>query len=395
MKKIMILGASTYQLPAIQKSKDIGLFTIVCSNNPDDVGMKVADRSYIVSTIDKYKILKIAQEEEIDGIITIASEIAAPTVAYVAENMDLWGCGYDTASAISNKYSLRYILAKNDIPTPKFWKAYDLKQALEAFDKIHGTAIMKPLTSSGSRGVFKINSIEDIKRNFDNSISYSFIDHGVILEEFMSGREVGGESLINDGEMVFLQITNKYLNKFNVPIGHSIPSNLPMNVQRDIEMLIQLVVDRLNLVSGPLNFDIMITDKGPRIIELGARLGGNCLPNLMLNYTGVDTIDAVIKMSLREKPDIDISYKNECYGVKILGSYKPGILRSMTSVERLKFFMKDVIIDARYDCEIGEDIFIFDQGSHRLGHVFVKGRSIDDVEHTFEAIDKIVSIDVS
>lgn len=395
MKKIMILGASTYQLPAIQKSKDMGLFTIVCSNNPDDVGMKVADRSYLVSTVDKYKLLRIAQEEGIDGIITIASEIASPTVAYVAENMGLSGYRYDIASAISNKYLLRCILTENDIPTPTFWRAYNLEQALEAFDEIYGAAIMKPLTSSGSRGVFKINSIEDIKRNFDTCISHSFIDHGVILEDFMSGREVGGESLINEGKIVFLQITNKYLNRFNVPIGHSLPSNLPASVQKDVKKLIQLVVDKLNLVSGPLNFDIMITDEGPRIIEIGARLGGNCLPNLMLNYTGLDTIGAVIKMSLGEKPDIEVSYKKECYGVKILGSYKLGILRRITSVERLKFLLKDVIIDARYDCEIGDNISIFDQGSHRLGHVLVKGRSIDEIEHTFKTIDTIIKLDVS
>lgn len=393
MKKLMILGAGVYQLPAIRKAKEMGLFTIACSIYPDDPGMKIVNKSYPISTIEKDKILEIAKKEKIDAIMTIASEIAIPTVAQVVDHMRLPGYDYKTAITVTNKYLFRNFLKSHNIPTPTFGLVKNLKEALEMYDNLSkNVMIMKPVMSSGSRGVFKIHSKRDIIDNFENCIKFSFGEAGVILEELMLGKEVGGEALVDNNNLIFFQITNKYLNEYYVPIGHSVPSNLPLDRQEEVKKLVKNAIEALNINSGPLNFDVMITNDGPKIIELGGRLGGNCLPELMLLSTDIDTIKATINIAIGEKPNIGKTKRKGFYGVKIIGSQKRGILKYITPIKKMKEKFEEDIIDIKYDHKMGDRIEKFNQGSHRIGHIILKGNNIKDIENKFNKIDDEVNI---
>lgn len=66
----MILGASVYQVPLILTARKMGLYTIVASIPGDYPGFALADKVYEINTVDKGGILKVCQEEQIDGICT-------------------------------------------------------------------------------------------------------------------------------------------------------------------------------------------------------------------------------------------------------------------------------------------------------------------------------------
>ena len=57
-KRLLILGASDFQLPAIQKAKEMGLIVAVADMNPNAIGVSYADKFYCVSTIDEDGIIQ-------------------------------------------------------------------------------------------------------------------------------------------------------------------------------------------------------------------------------------------------------------------------------------------------------------------------------------------------
>ena len=109
-KKLMILGASILQLPAIEKAREMGLETVVVDMNPNAVGFAVPGvKKEVISTIDIPEVLKAAQSYHIDGIMTLASDMPMRTVAIVAEKMNLVGIDYDTAIKATDKGKMRKV----------------------------------------------------------------------------------------------------------------------------------------------------------------------------------------------------------------------------------------------------------------------------------------------
>ena len=121
-KKMMILGASILQLPAIEKAKEMGLDVIVADMNPEAIGFSVSGvKKEIISTIDISAIIEAAQRHQIDGIMTLATDMPMRSVAAVADQMGLVGIDEETALKATNKAEMRKALQEANIPIPKFF----------------------------------------------------------------------------------------------------------------------------------------------------------------------------------------------------------------------------------------------------------------------------------
>mgnify|MGYP003347788352 CR=1 FL=1 len=107
MKTLAIIGASYLQLPLVEKAKEMGLYTLCFAWEEGAVCKELVDEFYPISIVEKEQILEVCQQKHIDGICTIASDVAAPTVAYVAEKMRLVGNSYACALKANNKYLMR------------------------------------------------------------------------------------------------------------------------------------------------------------------------------------------------------------------------------------------------------------------------------------------------
>lgn len=386
-KKVMLLGAGAFQLPAIKKAQNANYEVIVVSNNPNDPGMQIADKSITCSTLEKEKLAEIGRKENIDGVFTIASEIAAPSVAYISDKLNLSGYKYETAQIISNKYKLRSYLEQQDLNGIKFGTASNLGEAYKVFEQLSKPIMLKPSSASGSRSVYKIYNKSELESYFSDSLKSSFLEKTVIMEEFLTGREVGGEALIIDGKIKFLAITKKYVTKEFVPYGHLLPCDIRINARSNIKALLQSTIDHFNIISGPLNFDIMLNGDVPKIIELGGRLGGNCLPLLMKQHTKTDTIKAVIELSLGN--DITHLIKNEISPVAayILHSNEDGILKNNIEQTIKNSEFVNSIIDYKILYSPGDTIKKFNSGSNQLGYIIFAASSQNELIKLFDKIE--------
>ncbi|MDU5459984.1 MULTISPECIES: ATP-grasp domain-containing protein [Anaerococcus] len=316
MKKIMILGASILQVPAIEKAIDMGLEVIAVDMDSNALGFKIPGvKKEVISTIDIESVMSAAKKHNIDAIMTLASDMPIMTVAKVSKKLGLVGVDLDTAIKATNKSKMRESLKSFGVPVPLFYKVDSLDKCIKAVNKIKDKGykcILKPADNSGSRGIVLLPDFNEktinIAYNYSKNNSRNKI---VMVEEFMEGPEVSVETISVDGKCNIIQITDKITTgaPYFVEMGHSQPSQLPDSMKDKIKEITIAANKAIGIISGPSHTEIKITQNGPKIVEIGARLGGdNITTHLTPLSTGVDMVESCIKIALGEKPDIRIKY---------------------------------------------------------------------------------------
>ncbi len=304
-RKIMILGASILQLPAIEKAVELGLQVIALDMNPEAVGFSVPGViREVISTIDIPAAVEAAKRHRIDGVMTLATDMPMRTVAAVAKACSLPGITEETAVKATDKAEMRKALHAAGVPVPAFYPVRNEEELLAAVEKMPGTFMVKPADSSGSRGILEVDTKEDALSAY--AYTRLFSRNGtVVVEGCMSGPEVSVETLAIDGEVHVIQITDKITTgaPHFVEMGHTQPTRLPC--AEEIKKTAIAANKALGITSGPSHTEIIVTSEGPKIVELGARLGGDCITtHLVPLSTGISMVEACIRIALGEKPDI-------------------------------------------------------------------------------------------
>lgn len=379
-KKIMILGASILQLPAIQKAKEMGLQVVVVDMNPAAIGFNETQiEKEIISTIDIPKVIDAAKRHKIDGIMTLASDMPMRTVAAVAKEMGIVGIDENTAIKATNKASMREALKKSGVPVPIFYKVSNKAEFVLAVSNFNGEFIVKPADNSGSRGITKIDDLSD---NNYISCAYDYAkassrNGDVVVEEYMKGPEVSVETLTVNGECHVIQITDKITtgSPHFVEMGHTQPSRLEDDVKQKIAEIAIEANKAIGITNGPSHTEIIITEDGPKIVELGARLGGDCITtHLVPLSTGVDMVENCIKIALGEPTDIHAKYSKGS-AIRYLSCPK-GKIKSIMGIEEVR--RMDGIRQVSIVHGVGSVIDEIESSADRVGFVVVQGDTASD-----------------
>lgn len=331
MSKLLIIGASVLQLPAIIKAKELGHYVAVADFNSKAVGIPYADQYFNASTIDEEAILGVAKKFKPDGIMTLATDMPMRSIAKATAELGLSGISYETAIKSTDKGKMIEAFKVNNVSSPWY---YILNSVNELEDKvINYPCIIKPTDNAGSRGVILVNSSDKLYDSFLYSQSQSR-SGSVILEEYMQGPEVSVEVMVVKGEAHVLAITDKLTTgaPYFVEMGHSQPSNLDFGIQEEIIKLTKKAVEAVGINCGPAHVEMIITSQGPKMVELGARMGGDCITtHLVPLSTGIDMIKATIDTSLGLIPDITPKFTKSS-AIRFLNADK-GIISSIKGVE--------------------------------------------------------------
>ena len=389
-KKIMILGASILQLPAIKKAKELNLDIIVADMNPYAIGFKEEGiEKEVISTIDTAAVLSAAKKHNIDGIMTLATDMPMRTVAAVAEEMGLIAVNEDTAFKATNKAAMREALKEYGVPIPEFFRVSDYNEYQTATSRFKTAFIVKPADSSGSRGICLVENIEDAdaaKSAYDYSRQYSRCGD-VLVEEFMHGPEVSVETLSVDGVCNVIQITDKITTgaPHFVEMGHSQPTQLPIETAVKIAEVAKAANKALGIMNGPSHTEIIVTAEGPKIVELGARLGGDCITtHLVPLSTGVDMVENCIKIALGEKPDIECKF-NKGSAIRYF-QQTAGVIKKISGLDKAADICGVKEIQTVYG--VNDKITEIDGSAARMGFVIAQGT---DAKNAVDICQKAIS----
>ena len=156
-KKMMILGASALQVPAIKKAKELEHQIILVDYDENAVGFALADIKLVVSTLDQEEVYRQALIYQPDVVITSTSDGPVRTAAYVNEKLgkkpDL---SYENALCATIKSKMRDRLKQCGVPILEYYAAANYEAFSEAVDKLDGDCIVKPADNAGSRGVVQL-----------------------------------------------------------------------------------------------------------------------------------------------------------------------------------------------------------------------------------------------
>ena len=310
MKTLAVIGASYLQLPLVEKAKEMGLRVICFAWADGAVCAEIADKFYPISIVEKDDILEICRQEKIAGICTIASDVAAPTVAFVAEKLHLNGNCFEAAQRANNKFLMREAFSKAGITGPRYIRVGKIEET--DFSDWHFPLIVKPCDRSGSLGVMKVTTLKDLQSSLEKALSLSF-KHEAIVEEYIEGKEVSVEFISYRGVHYPLMITDKVTTgaPHFVELEHHQPAVLSEDQFRMIYSITQGALDALGITEGASHTEYKITQSGDiYIIELGARMGGDFIgSDLVQLSTGYDFVKGVIEVALDSFEEPSFSLK--------------------------------------------------------------------------------------
>ena len=392
MKRLMIVGASVLQLPAILKAKEMGLHVAVVDFNPQAIGIPYADKYYNASTMDEDAVLAAAEDYQPDGIMTLATDMPMRGVAKVSERLGLHSISYDTAVKATDKFEMIQAFKAHDVASPWFFTVDSLDELKVLENQLSYPCIMKPTDNAGSHGVVLAHGFEDLLESYEYSHA-SARQGRVIIEEYLQGDEVSVEVMVVDGKVHILQITDKLTTgapQF-VEMGHSQPSRHPLETQNAIKDLADQACKAVGINQGPAHVEMMVTKHGPVMIELGARMGGDNITTALVPLsTGIDMVKATIEVALGNPPDIE----PKCYcGSAIRYFDAPeGIIASITGVEEARHIpnVNDVIMTKA----VGDPSTPIQCSNDRIGSVIVQAATAEEAVKSCEEAMKLIKIEI-
>lgn len=388
MKRLLFLGGSGQQVPALVYAGNKGYYTVLCDYLPDNPGQHYAAKFYCVSTTDKDAVLAVAQRERADGIVAYASDPAAPTAAYVAEKLGLPANPFKQVELLTNKDKFRSFLAQNNFPCPRAGGYGSVEQAAGEMGEFRLPVIIKPVDSSGSKGVSKLTHASDLNGLFHKALAFSRVKR-VIIEEFVekSGYQVAGDGFSVDGKLVFRCFANDHfmadgLNPF-VPVSASFPYRGPAGLHDKIHGEIQRLLTLLGMKTGAYNFDIRVDEReNIYLMEIGPRNGGNYIPQVIRYATGIDMIGYTIKAAVGENcGDLKMVEPRGCWSYYAVHSRTSGILREIKIKEKVR---ANHIIESHLNYKAGDRVPAFTGSNQSIGILIMK---FDSMEQMLDLMD--------
>jgi len=361
-------------LPAITACKGLGLKALVVDRDPKAPGMEIADVGLCVDIIDIDRVVEIAREYKIIGAMTMQSDIGVPTVGAVVDALCLPGPGRHVAERCSNKILMRKALAAQNVPQPKFKVVSNQVQLYDAVDKLGLPCVIKAPDNSGSRGVVKVNSDQDISDAFAEAKCYTRGQY-VLVEEYIQGVEVGAQAFSVDCRCVKVLIHDDVISSppYMIPVGHAFPSSLTADQVYKTKRAVKVCTEALGINSGPSNIDLIIDEEGnPRIIEIGARIGATCLPELVYYHTGINWTVEAVKAACGIDVDLKTKRSQACAAF-ILHSPKDGVIEDY-EIPPVYLENKDVI-EWEMTVMRNDQVSFLRKGTDRIGKVITRGQT--------------------
>ena len=399
MKKILILGAGIYQVPLIKAARRLGIYSIVVSIPGNYPGFALADKVYYENTTDYAKILEIAKEEKIDGIVTAGTDVAVITIGKVCDALGLTGLSEQAAVIATDKLLMKEVYEAGGVRTARYRKVYfDNDAYADQISELTLPLMFKSVDSSGSRGIVKVDTPEQFDSARETVRANTRSDY-FIVEEFIDGEEFGAQAFVRNGRIEFILPHGDYVFKGDtgVPVGHFAPYDLSEDVLEDARLQLIGAIKAMKLDNCAINADFIMKDGKTYVLEIGGRSGATCLAELTAIYYDFDYYEKILQTALGEEVSFAPGPAAKDGGVpnasKLLISDKDGVIVSQTDNNA----PDPDICEVQFDYKPGDQVHAFRVGPHRIGHVITKGKSLDEavalLEKALENIKIVVTGD--
>lgn len=390
-QNVLVVGGGKWQVDLIKTLKANALRTVVVDMAKDCPGGVLADKFYQVNIMDPGGILKVAHAEGISWVTSDQSDPAVPSVAFLNEQLGLPGIRPAVAEKFTNKYSMRNALLNSDIPMPAYAEVSSCEEA-EQFARQKGFPIvLKPKSARASIGVYKVDSFEELRSFFSETVAHSK-DRKILVEEFIQGTEVTVEGLSVDHRFTLLACSEKEHYPHNPCVARKLayPPRFSSEVLERISVVANKVVTTLGLEDGISHAEYRIRNGVPYLIEVAARGGGTRISSLITTHIcGFDSYQIMVDKFLG-KP-INLTANHQKAAILEFFEFVPGKVKSIGGLsEALEI---GIAADIGLNFQVGDTILPANDDNSRAGYFICLGDSREDVERKSKAVKDIIRID--
>lgn len=383
-KKIMLLGGIHYLLPVIEAARKNGYYTITADYLPNNIAHRYSDEYVNVSITDKEAVLKEAQRLKIDGIMSFACDPGVIAASYVQNKMNLPSFGpFESVVILQNKDKFRSFLRENGFNTP--WaKGYsNINEALSDIHSLPFPVIVKPTDSAGSKGVSKVETIDELHSALTLALNHS-LSGKIIIEEYLDkeGCSSDTDSLSIDGILKFVSFNAQFFdtqasNPYT-PAAYSWPSTYTREQERILTSEIQRLITLLGMKTAVYNIETRISNGIPYIMELTPRGGGNRLCEMIRYSTGVDLISTITRYVVGDPIENVLQQPYNGHWAEIIlhadkdGTYDHVEISNLSSFEIIE---KDIWLKP------GDKVETFKGANNAIGTLVLKCKSDTEMIH--------------
>ena len=393
MKKILILGAGIYQVPLIRKAKEMGLYTVVTSIPGNYPGFALADKVVYENTIDLEAVLKVAKEEQVDGVVTAGTDVCVPTQGYICDQMGLTGPTLAAAEKAQSKLLMKQAFADYGVNTAEF-RYVDLDNAnpVDICEEIGYPVIFKSIDASGSRGITKVAGPEDIPFAYREVVENTHAQQ-YLIEKFLTGEEFGAQAFVYGGTIRFILPHGDYVfqGSTGVPVGHFAPYDMDPAIIEESKRQLQLAVASMGVDNCAINADFILCDGKPYVLEIGARAGATCLVEMTEQFYGIDYYQQIIRCAMGEEPDFTPTrVPGQPCVVMLFQAPKSGTITAIDLGDQ----NDPNVLDLSLDYGVGDTVRQFRKGPDRIGQCIVIGDTVAAGKATLDAAMAKVQITI-
>lgn len=397
-KKILLLGGSDQQVVAIDTARNLGYETVLCDYLPDNPGKHHADKFYQTSTTDKEGVLAVAVQEGVDGIIAYASDPAAPTAAYVADQLGLPGVPYAVACAFCEKHRFRRFLEEHGFAVPQSVALHaGMCSNADIPSCMKYPLIVKPTDSSGSKGVAVVATPEELDKAFEEARQFS--RNGILVVEEYIERDhphvIEAEIFVADGEVASWGLIDSIRDAGSnplLPAAYSYPLTLSDSRKELVKKQIERLVKASSVQYGAFNIEMIIdADDELFFLDAGPRNGGNRLPEFISSATGQDVISASIRAAMGDYGSLSLDAEEgeeSFWGLVVLHASHAGRLRGIAYSPAAEPFLQKEFLQVEY----GDKVNSFEKCTDLLGLAFFKFEAKDELDDVMMNLHEHVNV---
>jgi biotin carboxylase len=400
-RTLLFVGAGIHQRRAIAQARAMGLRVVAVDGDEAAAGLREADVAEVHDIRDVEALVELGRRHGADGVVTISADRAVPIVAAVAAELGLPGIGAETAHVMTHKVAMRRRLAERGVPQPRFAAVRTLHEAHAAAETVGFPAVIKPADSGGQRGIFRLETIDDLERHLHAALAESATEEAIV-ESYHDGLELNGLAAARGGEVELLTLSDRLRPEgigFGVGWIHVYPATIFGPALEEAKRVAVAAVAALGLQDGMAFPQLLVT--GPAevlVIEVAARVPGGQMADLARHAIGVDIVEIAIRQALGDPvPDELVAARfSQPLAIRFLtaepGPLPTGRVRRIGSLEKVRAFPG--VVQADLYLQQGEIIRPVRLDGDRRGYVIaVADTNLEALERA-EAAASLVDVEV-
>jgi biotin carboxylase len=300
---ILVVEPMSSGYALLKAARQLGIETVAASFDDGDRHIPAAlreliDTVMVIETNDERALTEAVQRlhgrRPLSAIMP-GFEFYVDSVARIAHSLGLPGLPPESVDWLRDKTAMRRRAAAAGLRVPRYQAVDGASQLAAAAAAVGFPLVLKPARSAGSVHVSRADDMLELHRAYEQMRTDPRTDLGrgldgtALVEEYVAGPEVSVEGYVSDGEVIVAAVTGKVLGPepYFVEVGHIVQAELDPGTREAVLSYVEQVCRALRLTLGPFHCELRIPDNEPVLIEIGARLAGDHIVDLVELVTGI------------------------------------------------------------------------------------------------------------